>query len=82
MPTVKHNKRFVENNPRFISDEDVARYFADGWFIIQDEDKPLRVEKPAEVIVEPKVNPESEIISNTEKQSDGFQRQRGRPKKY
>lgn len=82
MPTVKHNNRFVENNPRFISDEDVARYSADGWFIIQDEDKPLRVEKPVEVIVEPQVKQESKNVVYAEKESEQFQRQRGRPKKY
>lgn len=94
MPIVKHNNRFVENNPREISDCELARYVKDGWYINQEEYKPLPVQTPVEVITEsvksetvvvlPVVNVEpvkTETVS-TKSTDQYFTKQRGRPRKF
>jgi hypothetical protein len=94
MPTVKHLNRFVENNPRVIRDDEVQRYYQDGWFIIEKDTPP--VQSPAECLsVKPEVSisfeekhvqndqpiiPDNKTINTTLKQD--FQRGRGRPPKW
>lgn len=96
MPIVKHNNRFVENNPREISDSDISRYVQDGWYITHDKVELSPVQNPGEVlpltesvksevvIAVPVVNVEpvkTETLA-TKPTDQYYARQRGRPRKF